>query len=68
MSDEYLLDASALVLALIGRWRSLRGHGGPMSTSTGLYVALAVQRGVPLITADARLSRAPNVTYKIEIV
>ncbi|MBB2894218.1 PIN domain-containing protein [Flexivirga oryzae] len=33
-----------------------------------LHVALATRLGIPLITADARLSRAPGVTCEIEIV
>lgn len=33
-----------------------------------LYVALAVRLGVPLITADAKLSRAPGLACQIEVV
>jgi len=31
-------------------------------------VALAVRLGVPLITADARLSRAPGLACQVEVV
>lgn len=33
-----------------------------------LYVALAVRLGVPLITADARLSRTPALDCQIELI
>lgn len=33
-----------------------------------LYVALAVQLGVPLVTADIRLTRVPNLGCDIELV
>lgn len=33
-----------------------------------LYVALAAHLGVPLVTADTRLSRAPDLPCKIELV
>ncbi|MGI8523964.1 MAG: type II toxin-antitoxin system VapC family toxin [Nocardioides sp.] len=133
MSDDYVLDASALVLTLIGKADSadvlrqrlrtsgrhaphlidaevgnvLRRHeqGGRISTEEArsaldagrvliahryphagplaelawtwranlgfydaLYVALAVRLGVPLITADARLSRAPDLGCQVEVV
>lgn len=133
MSDDYVLDASALVLALIGKTEAadtlrqrlpqmrrhaphlidaevgnvlrrhersghisgaeaqsaLRAgsvliehrypHAGPLaelawswraniSFYDALYVALAVRLGVPLLTADARLSRAPTLRCQIEVV
>lgn len=34
----------------------------------GLYAALASRLGVPLITADARLGRAPGIDCHIEVV
>jgi predicted nucleic acid-binding protein len=39
-----------------------------LSFYDALYVALAVRLGVPLITADARLGRAPNLACEIETV
>ncbi len=33
-----------------------------------LYVALAARLGVPLITADRRLSSAPEITCQVEVV
>lgn len=133
MRDDYVLDASALVLALVGktdaadalrqRLRTIRRHAphlvdaevgnvlrrhersgrisaqeaetalgasrvliehryphaGPLaefawtwranvSFYDALYVALAVRLGVPLITADAKLGKAPNLACKFEIV
>lgn len=133
MSDDYVLDASALVMALVGktdaadrlrqRLPSMRGHaphlidaelgnvlrrhelGGRISSDEAqsaliaggalieyryphhgslaqlawswranltfydaLYTALAVRLGIPLITADARLSRAPALDCRIELV
>lgn len=34
----------------------------------GLYVALAAALAVPLLTADERLSRAPNLNCAVELV
>ncbi|MDA8044570.1 MAG: type II toxin-antitoxin system VapC family toxin [Actinomycetota bacterium] len=133
MSADYVLDASALVLALVGKSETadaLRArlpamrrhaphlidaevgnvlrrhersgrisaseartaldatrsiidhrypHAGPlaelawtwrdhMSFYDALYVALAVRLGVPLITADAKLPRAPELACAIEAV
>ena len=133
MSDDYVLDASALVLALVGKTEtadSLRHrlptmrrhaphlidadignvlrrheqsgrisdgeartalaasrvlvehrypHVGPLAelawtwrASIGfydaLYVALAVQLDVPLITADAKLSRARHLGCRTELI
>lgn len=133
MSNDYVLDASALVLALIGKSESadllrrklptmrrhaphlidaevgnvLRRHEqeGRVSTEEAqsalhaagvliehryphagalaelawtwranlsfydaLYVALAVQLGVPLLTADAKLSRTPALSCEVEVV
>jgi predicted nucleic acid-binding protein len=39
-----------------------------LSFHDALYVALAVRLGVPLLTADARLSRAPSLACEIEMV
>lgn len=133
MSDDYVLDASALVLALIGKTDAADGlrqrlptmrrhaphlidaevgnvlrrheqggrisaeeartaldagrvliehrypHAGPLaelawtrranlSFYDALYVALAVRLGAPLVTADARLSRAPDLGCQVEVV
>lgn len=133
MSNDFVLDASVLLLALIGRTddaevlrqrlrtvsrhaphlidaevgnvlrRHERGgrigteeaqsaldagrvlvehrypHAGPLaelawklranlSFYDALYVALAVRLGVPLMTADVRLSRAPDLGCHIEVV
>lgn len=133
MSDDYVLDASALVMALIGKTDAAEGlrhrlrtirrhaphlidaevgnvlrrhelsgrvsaqeaeaairasrvliehrypHAGPLaelawtwranvSFYDALYVALAVRLGVPLITADAKLSQAPSLACQFEIV
>ncbi len=133
MSHDHVLDASALVLALVGKTNDadkLRGrlptmrrhaphlidaevgnvlrrheqrglisteeartaldsgrgliehrypHTGPLaelawtwranlSFYDALYVALAVRLDVPLITADPRLSRAPNLGCQVEVV
>lgn len=133
MNDDYVLDASALVLALIGktdaadafrqRLPTMRRHAphlidadvgnvlrrheragrisaeearsaldadrvliehryphaGPLaelawtwrdkfSFYDALYVALAVRLGAPLITADARLSSAPDLGCQVEVV
>lgn len=54
-------------------------HAGPLgelawtwrtnlSFYDALYVALAVRLGVPLITADVRLSKAPSLACEVEIV
>lgn len=133
MSDDYALDASALVFALIGktdaadalrqRLQTVRRHAphlidaevgnvlrrherdgriSPQEASAALdasraliehryphagllaelawtwranvsfydalYVALAVRLGVPLITADLKLAKAPNLPCTFEIV
>lgn len=133
MSDDYVLDASALVLALIGKTDAADAlrqqlqtvrrhaphlidaevgnvlrrherdgrisaqeasaalgasraliehrypHAGPLaelawtwranvSFYDALYVALAVRLGVPLITADLKLAKAPNLPCTFEIV
>lgn len=44
---------------------TLRGN---LSFYDALYVALAVRLGIPLVTADARLVRAPDLPCKIELV
>ncbi|MGH3322720.1 MAG: type II toxin-antitoxin system VapC family toxin [Streptosporangiaceae bacterium] len=54
-------------------------HAGPLaelawtqranvSFYDALYVALAVRLGVPLMTADAKLRRAPNLGCQVEVV
>lgn len=133
MSGDYVIDASALLLALIGKssaadalrqrlprihrhaphlidaevgnvlrrhereglisrdeaQSALRAgaalidhrypHAGPLADMAwalranltfydALYVALAAQLGVPLITADHRLGGAPNLTCEVDIV
>lgn len=39
-----------------------------LSFYDAFYVALAVRLGVPLLTADARLSRAPDLGCHVELV
>ena len=41
---------------------------GGISYYDGLYAALAVAIGAPLVTGDARLSRAPELPCEIELV
>ncbi|GAA3433850.1 type II toxin-antitoxin system VapC family toxin [Kutzneria kofuensis] len=41
---------------------------GAITFYDALYVALAANLGVPLVTMDARLSRAPGVTCAVEVV
>ncbi len=54
-------------------------HAGPLaelawtwrenlSFSDALYVALAVRLGVPLVTCDVRLSKAPDLPCAVELV
>lgn len=45
-------------------WR-LRNN---VSFYDALYVALAAQLGVPLLTGDHRLSRAPNLPCSVELI
>jgi predicted nucleic acid-binding protein len=59
--DERYPHAGPLAQAA---WR-LRGA---VSFYDALYVALAARLGVPLLTADARLSRAPSLPCKVEVV
>lgn len=47
---------------LAWRWRA------NVSFYDALYVALAVQLGVPLVTADSRLSRTPDLACQVEVV
>jgi predicted nucleic acid-binding protein len=39
-----------------------------LSFYDALYVALAARLGAPLLTADARLSRAPDLPCAVELV
>jgi predicted nucleic acid-binding protein len=41
---------------------------GGISYYDGLYAALAVAIGAPLVTGDARLSRAPELPCEVELV
>jgi predicted nucleic acid-binding protein len=41
---------------------------GDITYYDALYVALAAGLGAPLVTMDARLSRAPGLTCAIEVV
>ncbi|GDY31443.1 type II toxin-antitoxin system VapC family toxin [Gandjariella thermophila] len=41
---------------------------GAVTFYDGLYVALAITLGVPLVTADARLSKAPSLPCEVELV
>ncbi len=54
-------------------------HAGPLAQAAwrlrgaitfydALYVALAARLDIPLLTADARLSRAPSLPCKVEVV
>ena len=47
-----------------GAWR-LREH---LTYHDALYVALAARLGYPLLTADARLARAPGLPCAVELV
>jgi predicted nucleic acid-binding protein len=48
----------------VGAWR-LRDN---LSYYDALYVALAARLGYPLLTADARLARAPGLPCAVELV
>jgi len=50
---------------LIARAWQLRGN---ISTYDGMYVALAELLGCPLLTADARLAKAPGSLCPIEVL
>lgn len=50
---------------LVGRAWELRQN---VSYYDGLYVALAEALGVPLLTLDARLAKAPGLRAEIEVV
>ena len=50
---------------LLARVWQLRGAVSPYDAS---YVALAEVLGLPLVTADARLSRAPGIRCTVEVV
>lgn len=59
---DYRYPHAAALMELAWTWRA------NVSFYDALYVALAVRLGVPLITADARLSRAPSLACEIEVV
>ncbi|MHB8245799.1 MAG: type II toxin-antitoxin system VapC family toxin [Acidimicrobiales bacterium] len=59
---EYRYPHAGPLAELAWRWRA------SVSFYDALYVALAHSLGVPLITADARLSRAPGLARQTEIV
>ena len=59
---DYRYAHAGSLTALVWRWRA------NVSFYDGLYAALASRLGVPLITADARLSRAPGLDCQIEVV
>ncbi|KAA5830012.1 hypothetical protein F1721_23145 [Saccharopolyspora hirsuta] len=57
--------AVAPTSALADAARELRGA---ISFCDALHVALAASLDVPLLTADAELSRAPKLPCKVEVV
>lgn len=59
---EYRYPHSGSLAELAWSWRA------NVSFYDGLYAALASRLGVPLITADARLSRAPGLDCRIEVI
>lgn len=59
---EYRYPHSAPLMELAWTWRA------NVSFYDALYIALAVGLDVPLITADARLTRAPSLACEIEVV
>ncbi len=63
-----LLDLPLLVyptIHLLGRAWALRDN---LTAYDACYVALAEMLDCPLLTADARLSRAPGVNCAVEVV
>ena len=72
-----LADAQRVLLpALVGKRYDQRGSLSDAAWSyprnvtfyDGLYVALAVALGCVLVTADARLGRAPRLPCRLEVV
>lgn len=59
---EYRYPHAGPLAELAWNWRA------NVSFYDALYVALAVRLDVPLVTADARLSRAPDLGCRIEVV
>lgn len=59
---EYRYAHAGALTELAWTWRA------NVSFYDGLYAALASRLGVPLVTADARLSRAPGLDCQIELV
>ncbi|MDN5762200.1 MAG: type II toxin-antitoxin system VapC family toxin [Microlunatus sp.] len=59
---EYRYPHTGALAELAWTWRA------NVSFYDALYLALAVRLGVPLMTADARLSRAPGVDCQVEVV
>jgi predicted nucleic acid-binding protein len=51
--------------ALLHRAWSLRKN---VSFYDGLYIALAERLGLPLLTLDARLARAPGLKARVEVI
>lgn len=51
--------------ALLPRAWELRHN---LTFTDGLYVALAEQLGIPLVTLDARLAAAPHITADVEVL
>jgi predicted nucleic acid-binding protein len=75
-----LLTTTEARLAIEGYWtlaiqlwpfETLRdrawAHGANLSSYDAAYVALAERLGVPLITGDVRIERAPGVECEIEV-
>lgn len=59
---EYRYPHAGTLSELAWTWRA------NVSFYDALYAALAVRLGVPLLTADARLGRAPGLGCRIEVV